>query len=39
MIIHMLQADVGDCFVIEFENGKCILIDGGIPKTYSETKG
>lgn len=37
MIIHMLQAGAGDCFVIDFENGKCILIDGGIPKTYNES--
>lgn len=33
----MLQAGAGDCFVIDFENGKCILIDGGIPKTYSDS--
>lgn len=33
MIIYILEADVGDCFVIDFNNGKCILIDGGIPNT------
>ena len=37
MIIHMLQAGAGDCFVIDFENGKCVLIDGGIPETYSDS--
>lgn len=37
MIIYSLRAGAGDCFVIDFENGKCILIDGGIPKTYSES--
>ena len=37
MNIHMLQAGAGDCFVIDFENEKCILIDGGIPKTYSDS--
>ena len=34
MIIHVLKADVGDCFIVDFNNGKCILIDGGIPNTY-----
>ena len=30
----MLPALSGDCFIIDFENGKCILIDGGYKRTY-----
>ena len=29
MKIFLTKAQDGDCFVIDFENGKCILIDGG----------
>ena len=29
MKIHLVKAQDGDCFVLDFENGKCILIDGG----------
>lgn len=34
MIIYILKAKHGDCFVVDFNNGKCILIDGGFPCTY-----
>ena len=32
--IYILKAKHGDCFVVDFDNGKCILIDGGFPCTY-----
>lgn len=35
-IIHFLPAKSGDCFVIEFDNKDCILIDGGYASTYKE---
>ena len=34
MKIYILKAKHGDCFVVDFNNGKCILIDGGFPCTY-----
>ena len=34
MIIYLTKAKDGDCFVIDFENGKCILIDGGYNITF-----
>ena len=37
MIIHMLKASLGDCFLVDFENGKCILIDGGTPSTFDNS--
>jgi len=33
-IIHFLPAKAGDCFVVEFDNGDCILIDCGYKSTY-----
>lgn len=30
----MLRALAGDCFLLDFENGSCILIDGGYKETY-----
>ena len=32
--IHTLPAESGDCFVIEFDNDECILIDCGYDTTY-----
>lgn len=32
--IHMLPANSGDCFLIEFNNDECILIDTGFKETY-----
>lgn len=34
MIIHVLPALSGDSFIIDFENGKCCLIDGGYKSTF-----
>lgn len=34
MIINILNALAGDCFVVDFENNHCILIDGGYIETY-----
>ena len=34
--VHFLPARAGDCFVLEFENKKCILIDCGYSITYRE---
>ena len=34
MKIYLLKALGGDCFVIDFENKHCILIDGGFKDTY-----
>lgn len=40
MVIHMLKAEHGDCFLISFENSvgnkMNILVDGGVRKTYKE---
>lgn len=33
-IVHFLPAKAGDCFVVEFNNGECILIDCGYKSTY-----
>lgn len=35
-IIHFLPAKSGDCFVIEFDNKDCILIDCGYASTYRD---
>lgn len=32
--IHLLKAQAGDCFLIQFEDKKCILIDSGYKCTY-----
>ena len=32
--IHILPANAGDCFLIEFNNNECILIDTGFEETY-----
>ncbi|TWH55837.1 putative hydrolase (metallo-beta-lactamase superfamily) [Desulfitobacterium sp. LBE] len=38
-IVHFLPAKAGDCFVVEFDNGECILVDCGYKSTYeSELK-
>jgi Zn-dependent hydrolases, including glyoxylases len=34
--INTLPALSGDCFIIEFSNGTCIMIDGGHVSTYNE---
>lgn len=34
MRVRIIRARSGDCFVIDFENGHCILIDGGYSNTY-----
>ena len=34
--VHFLPALAGDCFVLEFDNKNCILIDCGYPLTYKE---
>lgn len=34
MIIHHIPALTGDCFLIEPDNGNCILIDCGFQSTY-----
>ena len=33
-IVHFLPAKAGDCFIIEFDNRDCILIDCGYKSTY-----
>ncbi|SHK74275.1 ComEC/Rec2 family competence protein [Desulforamulus aeronauticus] len=33
-VVHFLPAKAGDCFVVEFNNGECILIDCGYKDTY-----
>lgn len=35
-IIHFLPAMAGDCFVLEFINKECIIIDCGFKSTYTE---
>ena len=35
-IIHFLPAMAGDCFVLEFRNKECIIIDCGFKSTYKE---
>ena len=34
MLIRLFPARGGDCFIVNFENGHCILIDGGYSDTY-----
>ena len=34
--MHFLPAKAGDCFVLEFDNKNCVLIDCGYPSTYKE---
>jgi len=34
--VHILPANSGDCFLIEFNNNECILIDTGFKYTYYE---
>ena len=34
--IHFLRALAGDCFVLEFVNKECIIIDCGYKSTYKE---
>ena len=34
--IHFLPAMAGDCFVLEFVNKECIIIDCGFKSTYTE---
>lgn len=33
-IVHFLPAKAGDCFVLEFDNRECIIIDCGYKSTY-----
>lgn len=33
-IVHFLPAKAGDCFVVEFDNGECIIVDCGYKSTY-----
>ncbi len=35
-IVHFLPAKAGDCFVLEFDNKDCILIDCGYVSTYKK---
>lgn len=35
-IVHFLPAKSGDCFVVEFDNKECILIDCGYVSTYKK---
>lgn len=35
MRIRIIKARSGDCFVVDFENAHCILIDGGYSQTYN----
>ena len=35
-VIHFLPAKSGDCFVVEFDNKNCILIDCGYVSTYKK---
>lgn len=35
-IVHFLPAKSGDCFVVEFDNKDCILIDCGYVSTYKK---
>ena len=38
MTIHILQVLSGECIIVDFENGKCILVDGGYKRTYPKLK-
>lgn len=33
-IVHFLPAKAGDCFVVEFDNRECIIVDCGYKSTY-----
>lgn len=33
-VVHFLPAKAGDCFLVEFDNGECILVDCGYKSTY-----
>lgn len=35
MRIYLLKANAGDCFLLDFDNGSCVLIDGGYKSTYT----
>lgn len=35
-VVHFLPAKSGDCFVLEFDDKNCILIDCGYPITYTK---
>lgn len=35
-IVHFLPAKAGDCFVLEFDNKDCMLIDCGYVSTYKK---
>lgn len=37
MNIRLFPARGGDCFLVDFENGHCILIDGGYSDTYKRS--
>lgn len=37
MNIRLFPARGGDCFLVDFENGHCILIDGGYCNTYKNS--
>ena len=37
MRIRIIKARSGDCFVVDFENGHCILIDCGYSQTYKSS--
>ena len=34
MKVNLFPAKGGDCFIIDFENGHCVLVDGGYSETY-----
>ena len=36
MRIYLLKALAGDCFLLDFNNGSCVLIDGGYKTTYTK---
>lgn len=35
-IVHFLPAKAGDCFVVEFDNKECIIVDCGYKSTYED---
>lgn len=37
MKVRLFAARGGDCFLVDFENGHCILIDGGYSDTYKRS--
>ena len=38
MNIYVLPALSGDCMIVDFSNGKCVLIDGGYRGTYPKLR-